>query len=460
MIDEKIAGAMTMDKKGLGLLIREGESLTIEFKQSFSTKIDEDLVAFSNTRGGCVLLGVADDGSVPGFELTNETRGGILSLARNCKPSIDVSIAKIENVAVITVPEGHDKPYSCGKGYYRRLDGSTQKMGREELRLVFAQGEAELYEKKTTAGATLSSISGAKLSRFLKESKIDAGASGPEALLTSFSMLDEGRVNNAGVMFFAKDPRALISQCQSSMIAFKDTGGTLIYDRIDVKDDLLEQFLQAMLFLRKHLNVSSTIRGIRRTDEYELPLEALREAVANAIVHRDYTVRGTDLSIRVFPDRVEIANPAKIPPGTRLSELEGVSIRRNELIADMFFRLHVVERAGTGMGKMRSLMRSMGLGAPRIRLGLFYRIAFMRPGKRDTAKDTGKDTAKDTGKLSAKQATIMRLIGEDPHITADAIAAKIGINLRNTKKNISKLQERGLLKRVGPDRGGKWEVLK
>jgi len=262
------SGSGLLDKKGLELLIRQGESLSVEFKQGFTAKIDEDIVAFSNTRGGHVLLGVADDRSVPGFEITNEARGRIISLARNCKPVIDVSISQVEKVTVISVPEGHDKPYSCSNGYYRRLDGATQKMSREELRLVFAQGEAELFESKFTAGATLSSISDAKLSRFLKEAKIDAGASGPESLLTSFSMLDGENVNNAGVMFFAKDPRALISQCQSSMIAFKDTEGTIIYDRIDVKDGLQEQFSQAIFFLKKHLNLISTIKGVKRIDEY------------------------------------------------------------------------------------------------------------------------------------------------------------------------------------------------
>jgi len=449
-----------MDAKELGLLIREGESLTAEFKQGFTSKIDEDLVAFSNSRGGRILLGVKDDRAICGFELTNDLRGKILSLARNCKPIIDVSICQVEKVTVISVPEGHDKPYSCSNGYYRRLDGATQNMSREELRLVFAQGETELYESKFTTGATLSSISGAKLSRFLKEAKIDAGTSGPESLLASFSMLDGENVNNAGVMFFAKDPCALISQCQSSMIAFKDTEGTIIYDRIDVKDGLQEQFSQAIFFLKKHLNLVSTIKGVKRTDEYEMPIEALREAVANAIVHRDYTVRGTDLMIRVFPDRVEIANPARLAPGLKASDLENVSIRRNEIIADMFSRLGIIERAGTGIRKMRRLMAGAGLPEPEITIGIFYRIVFARPAIKEP--ESAKKTRVKTREITRvkTRVKILGLLKENPGMSILELAEKTGLTAKGIEWNLAKLKQEGVIARVGPDRGGHWEVKK
>jgi len=449
-----------MDANELELLIREGETLTSEFKQSFSPKIDEDIVAFSNSRGGKILLGVRDDRTVCGFELTNDIRGRILSLARNCKPIIDVSVYRVENVTVIFVPEGQDKPYSCSNGYYRRLDGATQKMSREELRLVFAQGEAEIYESKTASGATLSSISETKLSRFLKEAKIDASTSETDSLLTSFSMMKGKYVNNAGVMFFAKEPLALIPQCQSSMIAFKDTEGTIIYDRIDVKDDLLEQFVQAIFFLKKHLNLISTIKGVKRIDEYEIPIEALREAVANAIVHRDYTVRGTDLMIRVFPDRVEIANPARLAPGLKASDLERVSIRHNEIIADMFSRLDIIERAGTGIRKMRRLMVRAGLPEPEITIGIFYRIAFARQVIKEP-KHAKKTRMKTRGITRVKtRVKILELLKENPKMSIPELAEETGLTGKGIEWNLAKLKQEGVITRVGPDRGGRWKVTK
>ena len=453
-----------MDASEIDLLVRQGEGLTVEFKQSFTPRIDEDLVAFSNTRGGHVLLGVADDKSVPGFEMTNDIRGRITSLARNCKPSIEVAISQAGSVGIVSVPEGEGKPYSCGAGYFRRLDGASQKMNHDELRMMFTQSDAVPYEKKTGTGATLSSISRAKLSRFLREARIDAKASRAISLLTSFSMLEGEKVNNAGVMFFAKEPRMLISQCQSSMIAFKDAEGTIIYDRLDVKDDLLEQFMQAMFFIKKHLNVSSTIKGVRRVDEYELPLEALREAVANAIVHRDYSARGTDLAIRIFPDRVEIANPAKLPFGAKPSDFEGVSIRHNEIIADMLYRLDVVERAGTGIMKMQRLMRDAGLPAPKISLGLFYRITFLKPKKKILAKGLEKNTPQATPQatpqvhLSSLERKIFNVVQTEPGISRAALSAKLKISADTVKEYLEKLKAKGAIRRVGMTSAGHWET--
>ncbi|OIO21094.1 hypothetical protein AUJ17_03820 [Candidatus Micrarchaeota archaeon CG1_02_47_40] len=439
-----------MNEKELEFLIKQGESLTIEFKRSFSSRIDEDITAFSNSSGGRILLGVEDSETAAGFALTNDIRGKIISLARNCKPSIEVSISQIGKIAVISVPEGRDKLYSCSDGYYRRLDGATQKMNPEEIRLFFTQNELLPFEKKTAPGAELSELSKKKLGRFLAEAKIDAKTSEAKALLASFSMLKEGRLNNAGVMFFSKEPRRIISQCQSSMIAFKGTEPDRIFDRMDVKDDLLEQFSQAIFFLKKHLNLSSTIRGVKRIDAYEIPLEALREAVANAIVHRDYSAYGTDLAIRVFDDRVEIANPAKLAPDVKASDLEGVSIRHNEIIADMFSRLDIVERAGTGIRKMRRLMEEAGLPAPEIKLGVFYRIAFARPKKKAGSE-------KGSEKSSEK---ILAIIRQNSGASAEEIAKNLGISSRAVEKNIAKLKEKGLLRRVGPDKGGRWEAAK
>ncbi len=123
------------------LFIREGEGLTLEFKERFTPHIDEDLVAFANTRGGTLLLGVRDDGAISGERLTNDLKGRINSLARNCQPPIAVEMSQVGDVVAINVPEGHEKPYSCRVGYFRRLNGTTQKMSHQEIRIMFRENE-------------------------------------------------------------------------------------------------------------------------------------------------------------------------------------------------------------------------------------------------------------------------------------------------------------------------------
>ena len=141
-----------------------------------------------------------------------------------------------------------------------------------------------------------------------------------------------------------------------------------------MRDDLLTQFNEAVAFLRKHLNVRSEIRGVDREDIYEIPIEALREAVVNALIHRDYSITGTQVSVEVFDNRVEIVNPGGLPKGLSIRDLGTVSIRRNELIADL--------------------------------------------------------------------------------------AKTMGASDRTIDRHLKRLQEQGSLRRIGPDKGGHWEVQK
>ena len=194
----------------------------------------------------------------------------------------------------------------------------------------------------------------------------------------SLNVADETRVKNAGILFFAKDVYDHLHQAQMTLLAFKGTDRLHIYDRRDVRDDLLTQFNEAVGFLKKHLNVRSEIRGLNREDIYEIPLEVLREALVNALMHRDYSITGTQVSVEVYDDRVEIVNPGGLPKGLSVRDLGTVSIRRNELIADLFFRLHKVERIGMGIQKMKEAMVAAGLREPTFASDAFFRATFQR----------------------------------------------------------------------------------
>src|SRR4030065_2573215 len=279
-----------------------------------------------------------------------------------------------------------ERPYGCGSGYFRRLDCTTQKMINHELRLMFQENEIVPFEDKIHKGATWDNISKEKIRNFLKEADISMRKIVPRDILTSLNIADGDGITNAGVLFFAKDPRRLIVQAQMTLIAFKGLDRVHIYDRQDVQDDLLTQFNAAVLFLMKHLNRRSEIIGVNRKDIYELPFEALREAIANAIIHRDYSVRGTSLMVEVYDDRGEVVNPGVFPQH-RKKEFGNISVRRNEHIADLFFRMDKVERAGTGIRRMKEAMTVAGLAAPNIRQTGFYTIVFKRPVESEVKKD-------------------------------------------------------------------------
>ncbi len=444
---------MTGSEK-LQILIKEGEGLTVEFKERFTSRINEDIVAFANTKGGVILLGVRDDKSVIGEKLTNDLKGRITSIARNCNPSVPIKIKQVENIVLIEVPSGEEKPYSCSAGFFRRLDAVTQKMTTQELRLMFHEHEAIPFEEKINKEIRWEDISREKMRSFLEESHIEVKKIAPETILQSLNLARGSRIMNAGVLFFAANVRKFILQAQMTLIAFKGTDRIHIYDRKDVRDDLLTQFNEAILFLKKHLNVRSEIRGVNREDIYEIPLEALREAVANAIIHRDYSVRGTSLMVEVHEDKVVIVNPGGLPVGLTPADLINVSIRRNELIADMFARMDKVERVGTGIRRMRDVMKDAGLTYPEIKSDLFFTITFKRlVGPDRTKSPTQKTTQKTTQK-------ILDIIGENPTISRKELAQRIGnITENGIKYHLARLVKLGKLKRIGPDKGGRWQVV-
>jgi ATP-dependent DNA helicase RecG len=430
------------------------------------------MVAFANTKGGVIILGVRDEKTVGGEALTNDLKARINSLGRNCSPPIQANIRQVKNLVVIEVPQGDEKPYGCSAGYFRRLDGTTQKMSNHELRIMFREHETISFEEMVHKGVAWQDISKDKIKAFLKEADIGIKKIVAHDILTSLNVAVDNKITNAGVLFFAENPRKLILQSQMTMIAFKGKDRIHIFDRQDIQDDLLTQFNGALFFLKKHLNRRSEIKGVNRADIYEIPLEALREAVANALIHRDYGMRGTSLMVEVYDDRVEIVNPGGLPAGLEKKDFGKISVRRNERIADLFFRMDKVELAGTGLRRMKEAMIAAELPSPRIRQTTFFTISFKRPVT-EAASDIPKSAAvlkQSTGeikalgeklgeKLGENEKRIISAIRNNKFVTIRELSMILKISTTAIENNLSRLKKKGTLKRSGPAKGGHWEVI-
>ncbi len=444
-----------MKRKDLQLLIAEGEGLTVEFKEKYTSKIDRDVVALTNSKGGFIILGVNDSGKITGEKLTNQMKAEISSLARNCEPHIDISkISQVDNAVVIEVPEGEEKPYSCSSGYFRRLDAVTQKMTQKEVGLLFRNANTVSYEERLCPGIAWKDISKEKIATFFKEAGIHAGRINPQDVLVSLDLAVEGSIKNAGVLFFAREPRRHILQCETILVSFKGTNRVDIIDRKDVQGDLWTQYQEAMIFLKRHLSVRTEIKGLDRKDYYEIPLEALREAVANALIHRDYSVRGTSIMIEVQEDRVIIKNPGGFPDGMSKDKLGNLSVRRNELIADVFARMHRVERMGSGFKRIRESMAKAGLPFPRISSDEFFFIEFERPVK--SAKpvlDEGLSEGVNEG-VNEGVSSAIEYINKNPGKRAPFIAKALGIPLKTLERWLKKAKSEGKVRYKGSSKTG------
>jgi len=337
-------------------------------------------------------------------------------------------------------------------------------MNQKELKLLFKKSEKVTpFERLICKKVSFDDVSLDKIKTFLSEAKIKIDDINSKKILNSLNLSIGSRINNAGVMFFSKKPRQHIFHCEMMLAAFKGTDRVHIYDRLNVQDDLITQFNEAMLFLKRHLNVRSEIRGVNRYDIYEIPLEALREAVANAIIHRDYSMSGTSLMVEVHEDRVSIKNPEGLPAGMDMKLLMHTSVRRNELIADIFSRIDKAERMASGLPRIMRLMSEADLLEPVIESNTFFEIIFKRDKRYTSATEYPEATVDiKSEKLSARQVEILQILQDRKLAPTEIIDALLNpASPRTLSRDLQVLKDKGYIDTEGPRGWGrKWFLRK
>ena len=236
----------------------------------------------------------------------------------------------------------------------------------------------------------------------------------------------------------------------------------MFFEKRGIGDVCLMGLFAAMAYLQAHLNAEYVIRSGPRQEILELPVDALREAILNAIGHRDYRLTG-HIQVHISLDRVEIINPGGLVLGLKMADLGRVSMPRNPLLFALMHRLELVEDVGSGICRIRDEMKNYGLEKPLIETGeSWFSIAFMRKGANESIetlsrKPIGEQVGLGSPKASAR---IIALIEQNPRVSGKELARRIGISDRAVRKHLNRLQAEGLVKRIGPDRGGYWKTEK
>lgn len=237
---------------------------------------------------------------------------------------------------------------------------------------------------------------------------------------------------------------------------FKGTERVVFIDKRDFEGPLYEQIEEAYEFVLKHINLGAEINGLVRTDAYELPTEAIREAIVNATTHRNFLDRAC-VQVAVYDDRVEITSPGMLYGGLTIEQIkEGGSKIRNRCIAEVFSRMKIIESWGTGIKRMFSSCREYGIREPELlEIGDCFRVNLYRPSYNEVHQSSPKSSPKDVNQTQKK---ILEMILENPEITQTAMAEKLDITPRAIKKNIKELVDKGLVEREGSARKGYWKI--
>ena len=183
-------------------------------------------------------------------------------------------------------------------------------------------------------------------------------------------------LRNAGVLFFAKNVRRFFPKAYITCLLGKGTDWVHILDRKDFDSGIATDIEETMRFIERNTRTAYRIEGLRRQNIPEYPMEAVREAVTNAVMHRDWFFEGTNVFVEVYTDRIKVISPGGLPKGLTPATLGHVSIRRNPLIADLLHSIDFIEKAGTGIHRIRDCARQQGCAEPEFDVGRCVTVTF------------------------------------------------------------------------------------
>lgn len=347
--------------------------------------------------------------------------------------------------------EGKDVPYyAYGRAYIRMGDEGRQLSARELENFILHKNRNRLHwDMEICPKATQDDISSSKLKRFLKSCglKYDTVINA----LDKLNLFKNNKLLNAAVLCFAKKPEKFFANAKLRCATFGTTDTTVTLDMKDTTGDVFALIEKAEEYIWEHINIGMRVEGLLRIDVPEIDREAFREAIINAFCHRDYREYDS-VNIAVFKDRLEIRNPGLLYGGLTVSDIREkmVSVRRNELLAELFQRSHLIEKWGRGIKMI--LEREPATEFEEVGTTLFVARFRRKPSASGLPETGGKTTQKTTQK-------ILDLIAANPSISRKELAEKIGITADGIKYQLSSLRKKKRLKRIGPAKGGYWEII-
>jgi ATP-dependent DNA helicase RecG len=434
-----------MTKEELHTIIQSGEGYKIEFKRSVNTDLSKELVAFSNSSGGRIFIGIEDNGSLPGVTIDNALKSKVEMMARDCDPSVVISTEAINNVLIIHVPEGKNKPYRCTGGFYLRNGASSVKLSTGEIRDFFA-AEGKVHFDEMPSSLRYADLNSTLVKRFIELSGIDKTIDG-EGLLLNMGVLDKGiaaHVNNTGLLFFHGQPIQYIPQSAVTCVVYKGKVKVDVIDKKTFELDLIGNIDEAMAFLKRHLNLSYEIKSKRRVEKLELPEVALREAIVNAVAHRDYFEKGATVMVEVFDDRVEISNPGGLPKGLKAEDFGRRTLARNPLIASLLHRAGYIEKLGTGVPRIKQAMIDEGLARPEFHFGNFFSVMLKRVAVQAALTSFDVNTERERRFLY-----LLQQLKSSGSVEIGKSARKFKVTERSIRKDLLFLEEKGWIKTAG-----------
>ncbi|ODS40348.1 hypothetical protein BEH94_05465 [Candidatus Altiarchaeales archaeon WOR_SM1_SCG] len=440
-----------MNQQQLKELIEKGESEKIEFKKS-TAQLEKGLkaiCAFLNHLGGDIYFGI-DEKEVTGQDVSDQTIKSISQKIRQkIKPEITPEITVFQEgkqkVIKVAVKEGMNKLYYLDGVPYKRVGTENVIIPPEEIERIIIKKRRKNWDCEICEGANLKNIDKEKVVWFLKEAKFRRGLDIAENTLTDeafmrLNLLNENRLTNAAVLLFGKEPGRFFTRPQVKCIRFKGTGvtGKMIDFKV-VKGNLFDQLIETEKFIYNNIAMAAWIEAgkLQRQEKWDYPPDAIREALANALCHREYETTSA-AQVRIFDDRIEFWNPGTLPDNWTLETLKQKHESKpyNPLLLEHFFWVKYVEEVGTGTNKLIDWCRKWGLPEPDFEFAGSSIVVTLRKSKLT-------DEYLNTQGLNERQLKAVEYVKEKGSITNSIYQQLFDVSKRTSSSDLTKLVDCG-----------------
>jgi ATP-dependent DNA helicase RecG len=456
-------------------MLSVGESERVEFKHSLPRPADllRDVVAFANTRGGTILVGVRDDGRVVGVSADLAALDRLIAYVRtHTDPPLEI-VAEPEliddhRVVLLHVQRSPQTPVLVADAAqaYVRTGTSARLARRADLERLVLEAHPGSFEDASMSNAAVADLDETRIRDYLRRRGSTVDQADLVQLLRNLGFLSGADGSDAppaptaaAVLLFARAPQRFLPQARVELARFPGREPVPDADRATVEGTLPEQVEGVLTFVQRHMRVATRVEGFLGEGVPEYPLEVVRELITNAAVHRDYSLRGMATQIWLFHDRWEVTSPGRLPGGLTPADLEsGASLRvsRNPRLAEAMRVLGYGDGLGFGLQRVRNLLESARLVPARftehgdaVTLTLsgaadaVRRAAQLRHYRNQLAHGGGQP----------RQLQALDYLLRHPAITNAEYRQLTGVSEVTALRDLTELVEQGLLVRHGAKRG-------
>ncbi len=419
-------------------------------------EIKYTICVFANTLGGKILVGVTDSGKTIGVEYNNSILAQVQHFAREINPNLKILVNVCPELKVIVIEVfKSDELHNVNGMFFIREGSMTVKLIEpDEIRNLFELKSKLSFDDRINNEFDIKKdFDDENYKRFIEKS--DISNLSEEHVLNNIGAMVNHKLLNAGVLFFCNKVTKFFKRADIVCVLWKGIQKVDIIDKSEFNQDFISNYEGAFNYIVSKLNMNIIIKPMGRDEKLELPEEALREALINAMVHRNYLSNGR-IQVDIFYDRVEISNPGALLFDEE--ELGETSLARNSLIVDLVFRLNLVEKIGSGISRIKKLCSENNTSVKFKISSDWFTVVFERKIEGSaTIEKTHLDRLGD--RLGDNQLKIVYFMSQNKTISIPELSTAIGISTTAIEKHIKGLKDKGIIKRIGSAKGGYWEVM-